>query len=155
MAEVASKDEGLFPLQCCQQPLSTDVVLSYLPGPLRTSFSSACAEAATPPDCRIYCPNKRCSTFIGRRPSSDSTTLSCPECSTDICSRCKTKAHPNESCDDNESRGVRALAKEKGWKTCPKCKMIVEREDGCSHMTCRCRQNFCYGCGEKWRACRC
>lgn len=155
MAEVANNNEDLFPLQCCQKQLPMDVFLSFLPGPLRITFSSKCAEAATPPDVRVYCPNKRCSNFIGRRLSSTPCTMSCPECGAEVCSHCKRNAHPAESCDDIESREVHSLAKEKGWQLCPKCKMIVERVAGCAHMLCRCRQNFCYICGQKWGLCTC
>lgn len=155
MAEVANDNEGLFPLKCCQQQLPVDTFLSFLPGPLRTRFSFKCAEAATPPNFRIYCPNKTCLNFIGRSHASTPYVVSCPECSTDVCSGCKNRAHPRESCDDNLGREVRSLAKEKGWKTCPKCKTIVERSSGCSHMQCRCRQEFCYTCGGKWGYCPC
>ena len=155
MAEVANNNEELFPLQCCQQQLPMDIFLSFLPSPLRTTFSSKCAEAATPPDCRIYCPDERCSSFIGRRPSSAPCKMSCSECSADVCSKCKKRAHLPESCDENEGRGVRTLATKHGWKSCPKCKMIVERSSGCSHMICRCREEFCYNCGGKWAHCTC
>lgn len=155
MAEVASRNEELFPLQCCQQQLPMDTFLSFLPGPLRTTFSSKCAEAATPPNFRVYCPNKTCSHFIGRSPASTPYVMSCPGCSMEVCSGCKNRAHPGESCDDSLSREVRSLAKQNGWKTCPGCKMIVERSYGCTHMSCRCRQEFCYNCGAKWRQCAC
>lgn len=155
MAEVANNDEGLFPLRCCQQKLPMDIFLSFLPGPLRTTFSFKCAEAATPPTFRVYCPNKTCSNFIGRSPASTPCVVSCPECSTDVCSGCKSHAHPGESCDDNESRDVRALAIQKGWKTCPNCKIIVARISGCARMVCRCHQDFCYTCGKEWNQCKC
>ena len=35
-------------------------------------------------------------------------------------------------------------------QSCPGCNMLVERSSGCDHMTCRCRQEFCFGCGEPW-----
>ena len=39
-------------------------------------------------------------------------------------------------------------AKEAKFKQCPKCKFWVERSRGCSHMTCRCGEKFCYKCGK-------
>ncbi|KAG0003099.1 hypothetical protein BGZ79_001697 [Entomortierella chlamydospora] len=42
-----------------------------------------------------------------------------------------------------------------GWKLCSRCGAVVERAWGCVHITCICRYEFCYTCGEKWRTCRC
>ncbi|KAF8125987.1 hypothetical protein EV363DRAFT_1225087 [Boletus edulis] len=155
MAEVANKNEDLFPLQCCQQQLPVDTFLSFLSGPLLVSFSAKCAEAATPPNLRVYCANKTCAKFIGRSLTATPCVMSCPDCRTKVCSGCKSRAHPRQSCDEREYSEVQALAKANGWKTCPKCKMIVERSAGCAHMTCRCRQGFCYKCGAKWGRCIC
>ena len=36
-----------------------------------------------------------------------------------------------------------------GAKQCPNCKALIERNEGCDHMTCRnCKCNFCYICGQ-------
>lgn len=45
---------------------------------------------------------------------------------------------------------LRELAKEKEWQTCSKCRRIVERIDGCLHMTCLCGFEFCYRCGAEY-----
>ncbi|KAF9242080.1 hypothetical protein BU15DRAFT_44415, partial [Melanogaster broomeanus] len=158
MAEVANRDEGiLIPLQCCHKQLPLNIFLSFLPGTLRTSFSAKCAESSTPPPLRIYCPNKRCLTFIGRSPGGATPSeMSCPECNTVTCSGCGTPPHPQENCKENElTREVRAFANSKGWQTCPGCQAIVELKDGCWHMVCRCSAQFCYGCGAKWKTCKC
>ncbi|PWA93060.1 Zinc finger, C3HC4 RING-type [Artemisia annua] len=42
-----------------------------------------------------------------------------------------------------------ALAKKNNWKKCPKCKFFVEKTDGCRHIRCRCKYDFCYTCGGK------
>lgn len=33
-------------------------------------------------------------------------------------------------------------------QSCPGCYTIVQRTEGCSHMTCSCGRHFCYYCGE-------
>ena len=33
---------------------------------------------------------------------------------------------------------------------CPHCATLVERSDGCRHMTCQCRGQFCFICGGEW-----
>jgi len=35
-------------------------------------------------------------------------------------------------------------------KNCPKCKVIIDRDYGCSHISCRCGYEFCWNCRKKW-----
>ena len=35
------------------------------------------------------------------------------------------------------------------------CHFWVERQSGCSHMTCRCGYEFCYKCGDAYDECEC
>ncbi|KAF9776201.1 hypothetical protein IL306_005649 [Fusarium sp. DS 682] len=39
-----------------------------------------------------------------------------------------------------------------GWKRCYKCQNLVPLEEGSTHMTCRCKVQFCYTCGGVWDA---
>lgn len=32
-------------------------------------------------------------------------------------------------------------------QVCPTCAVLVRREGGCTHIVCRCSQDFCFGCG--------
>merc|ERR1712151_1026974 len=32
-------------------------------------------------------------------------------------------------------------------QVCPRCFVLARREDGCSHLVCRCSCDFCFGCG--------
>lgn len=41
------------------------------------------------------------------------------------------------------------------YKQCPNCKFWVSKNEGCDHMTCRCKYEFCYKCGGKYKACEC
>ena len=52
-------------------------------------------------------------------------------------------------------KNVEMWKKEVGAMRCPNCKFIVEKTDGCDHMTCRCRYEFCYVCGGKYMKCKC
>ncbi|KAF9392473.1 hypothetical protein CPB97_001116 [Podila verticillata] len=47
------------------------------------------------------------------------------------------------------------LISEKGWKVCFRCGAVVERMSGCVHITCMCRNEFCYTCLKPWRTCSC
>ncbi|KAF5672339.1 hypothetical protein FDENT_10596 [Fusarium denticulatum] len=39
-----------------------------------------------------------------------------------------------------------------GWKRCYKCQNLVPLEEASTHMTCRCKAQFCYTCGGVWDA---
>ncbi|KAF4433808.1 ariadne-2 [Fusarium acutatum] len=39
-----------------------------------------------------------------------------------------------------------------GWKRCYKCQNLVPLEEASTHMTCRCKAQFCYTCGAVWDA---
>ena len=41
-----------------------------------------------------------------------------------------------------------AVRKMRNVRRCPHCKVVIERDGGCDHMTCRqCKCNFCLVCG--------
>lgn len=52
----------------------------------------------------------------------------------------------NNSFDKNDQDFIKFVQGAK-YKQCPRCKFWVERNDGCSTMTCKCGQEFCYDCG--------
>lgn len=47
------------------------------------------------------------------------------------------------------------LVKGAKYKQCPNCRFWVEKNEGCDHMTCRCKYEFCYVCGGKYGQCAC
>ncbi|RYP64839.1 hypothetical protein DL769_006514 [Monosporascus sp. CRB-8-3] len=42
------------------------------------------------------------------------------------------------------------MGERSGWRRCYKCRTLVELTQGCTHMTCRCKAQFCYICGARW-----
>ncbi|THU89643.1 hypothetical protein K435DRAFT_728949 [Dendrothele bispora CBS 962.96] len=167
------KDDSSFPPQCCRQPfplglesnqasssrfppLTSPSVSSILPNPeLIRGLKARVHELSVPSKDRLYCPNPRCSVFLGSLnvPWTEARPVPvlCCLCGANACLRCKWAAHPGSECppspDEMAESQVRKLAKEKKWQTCPQCKETVERTMGCSHMVCRCNAHFCYGCG--------
>jgi len=157
LVEAFTRDESLFPLRCCQDPIPVAEVLPTLPLALRSLFERKNAEFSILTRDRIYCSNLNCSMFLG---SSEGRlfrfAIHCSQCFASTCPRCKESAHAGEGCGVSKSdEALQALAKNEGWQTCPGCNAVVELNHGCYHITCRCRAQFCYLCAERWKTCDC
>lgn len=155
LVEAFVRDESLFPLRCCQDPISIDEVLPNLTLELRILFQRKHAEFSILPKNRVYCSIFTCSTFLGS--SEDFVSkIGCPSCLVDTCPQCKELAHPGEGCEVKASlKALQELAKNQKWQTCPGCHALVELSMGCYHMTCRCSTQFCYLCAAPWKTCTC
>merc|ERR1719361_607435 len=88
------------------------------------------------------------------------------QCRADLCSRCGVLYHLNKSCEEYaaEMRAKTSGADEefakltrlKKWCKCPNCGLVIERTEGCYHMThhgcpgggVERTTDFCYFCGE-------
>ncbi|TVY84786.1 putative E3 ubiquitin-protein ligase ariadne-2 [Lachnellula suecica] len=102
----------------------------------------------------IYCSSPSCHLFI---PPSQihGPIASCSNkyCKTKTCVACKKKQHKGVCAEDKEGQAVKQLGKKKGWKLCPSCSMLIERTEGCLHMTCRCDAEWCFACLRDWDVC--
>ncbi|CAD8095160.1 unnamed protein product [Paramecium sonneborni] len=114
-----------------------------------------------------WCPTPDCQyVFI----AGDNSQLNCPVCKKSYCLQCKIEYHNGFSCKEYQDKKKMEsnLKKEKflddkffsfikgsKFKQCPKCKMWVEKSEGCNHMTCRCKFQFCYVCGGVYEKCEC
>lgn len=65
---------------------------------------------------------------------------------------CKREAHGfGKDCpEDRELEQVLKMGERSGWRRCYKCRTLVELAQGCTHVTCRCKAQFCYVCGGIW-----
>ncbi|GAB5372827.1 hypothetical protein AAMO2058_001697900 [Amorphochlora amoebiformis] len=75
--------------------------------------------------------------------------VTCPVCSTEFCRICKGSGHPDDvPCQDPQvAASLQGYAQDKKCQKCGSCGMLVEKNKGCNHMTCRCGNHFCYLCG--------
>nr|GMD33689.1 E3 ubiquitin-protein ligase RNF144A [Ipomoea batatas]GMD33699.1 E3 ubiquitin-protein ligase RNF144A [Ipomoea batatas]GMD37139.1 E3 ubiquitin-protein ligase RNF144A [Ipomoea batatas] len=106
------------------------------------------------------CPYKDCSAMMVDDGSETVTVSECPSCRRLFCAQCKVTWHAGIDCREFQllnvdERGredvmLMELAKNKQWRRCPRCRFYVEKKDGCLHISCRCGQEFCYGCGTKY-----
>ncbi|KAF4628533.1 hypothetical protein G7Y89_g9623 [Cudoniella acicularis] len=120
--------------KCCgiQVPI---INLSRNPSnPFLESYNTLVMELSTKNP--VYCASVFCGKFI---PSSNiqGRTATCPvaTCRQRTCVACKKMRHKGVCADDKESIQVQEMGKKLGWKNCPKCSHLVERIEGCLHMT--------------------
>ena len=110
---------------------------------------------------RLYCPTRNCGIWIPPKLIRRSTTHdrkygTCPRCTTKVCFKCNNRWHKSSPCSsDAATLAFIATAKDKGWQPCYNCHAMVELDQGCNHMTCRCTAEFCMLCGVKWKGCEC
>jgi hypothetical protein len=138
------------PFKCCGTTVPNSSTSHFLPAPLLSTYTTLFLELSTPNP--KYCSNHRCSLFIP--PTSIAGPLAiCPSCSTRTCALCSQAEHAGVCRQDFAGQKVLELAGKKGWKSCPNCKAVLERTEGCLHMTCRCGAEWCYSCLGDWRKC--
>ncbi|KAK5087431.1 hypothetical protein LTR70_007741 [Exophiala xenobiotica] len=54
------------------------------------------------------------------------------------------------TCPDRIERMDKDLFTKRGWKSCPSCREMIEKSNGCDHMQCDCGHEFCYQCGRSY-----
>ncbi|XP_037491090.1 probable E3 ubiquitin-protein ligase RNF144A-A isoform X2 [Jatropha curcas] len=115
---------------------------------------------------KFYCPFKDCSALLVNDSDCEGGEAiresECPFCHRLFCAQCYVPWHSGVECEEfqrlnEDERGredlmVMELARAQKWSRCPHCKFYVERTEGCPHITCRCKFEFCYGCGSQWTA---
>ncbi|KAL2183236.1 hypothetical protein L209DRAFT_695355 [Thermothelomyces heterothallicus CBS 203.75] len=155
MVEQSMLDESKMPPRCCTQPIPSAIIKTVLPREKQQLFLKALVRYSTPWEARIFCPNTSCGEFIppASRPDTKHPfeTL-CRSCQTRVCTMCGRSAHqPGQDCPgDKESDAVLRMGERSGWRRCYKCRSLVELAQGCTHITCRCKAQFCYICGAVW-----
>lgn len=155
MVNQATTDETKMPPRCCTQPVPSPIIRSVLSREDQADFLKAVLEFSTPWEKRVFCSNPECGEFIPPRSHVDPKhplEVVCRKCRTRICLTCKGGAHPlGKDCpEDWELDTVLKMGEKSGWRRCYKCRTLVELTQGCTHMTCRCRAQFCYICGAVW-----
>eukprot|EP00884_Botryococcus_braunii_P011603 jgi/Botrbrau1/20443/Bobra.145_2s0008.2 len=169
LAEAASKDSSLLPLSLNGEAIDqglADLVLVNQPATLQ-SFRERLEEKTAAN--KMYCMRPKCSKLINldKIGPASGAQITCPGCGDLLCGHCRSQWHTGYTCrqyqalPDHEkvSEEDRATAEilrhAEGFQQCSRCKMMVELEQGCFHMTCRCGHEFCYRCAVTWKQCEC
>jgi hypothetical protein len=132
----AVHDDSMWPPQCCKAEMTIEDVEHLLREDLVPSVKARQVEMSVPIPNRTYCVS--CSEFIPLERIHERSAL-CYKCWDSTCSDCKAIAHvgdcQNKLEQDKDIKVLEALAEQEGWKKCSTCKMIVEDNTGCNHMT--------------------
>ncbi|XP_074645035.1 uncharacterized protein LOC141901597 [Tubulanus polymorphus] len=120
-------------------------------GPFRKLLEAAISSFVSKNAAKFhYCLTPNCRMIY--RLSDDGEKFTCPLCNRDICTTCNEQYHAGLTCGQYKSAradGVEQwmLGDSKNRKICPKCGIVIEKNDGCNHMTCRnCKAHFCWLC---------
>ncbi|KAG6138125.1 hypothetical protein E4U28_004300 [Claviceps purpurea] len=148
----AINDESLFPPRCCQEPIPLDLIKPFLSATLLGAYEAKKLEHETPD--KTYCHVRTCSAFVPPAFVKDDVAT-CVKCQSKTCTMCKGEMHTNDCPADTLTADFLQVATEKGWQRCYSCRRMVGLDTGCNHITCRCKAEFCYVCGLKWKQCSC
>ena len=152
-------DSVPFPLQClgdqghCRHAFGIAELEQALPSTafenlLKSSFDSFIRKN---PDKLRFCPTADCPRIY--RVSVDAADSTCSACHLSICTLCGAPSHEGLTCLEHKEWSAAGILDYQKWmednrfKPCPKCKIGIEKSEGCNHMTCRgCSTNFCWIC---------
>lgn len=136
MFTAALASETSWPLRCCNRPVPADNprVRGFVGAELLERYQVRKAEMETKD--RTYCHEAPCSRFIPPA-NIEKDIATCPGCGSRSCAVCKGAAHEGRQCPppDGDLKKLMALAERRGWRRCAECRRMIERTDGCSHIS--------------------
>jgi len=138
------------PFKCCNHTIPVAIASRWLSNSFVSSYALMILEQSTKN--AVYCSNRSCHKFIPPQHVHGPLGI-CPACRHKTCSACGNAEHAGVCPEDKDGMAVKKLAAKQGWKECPGCGQIVHRTEGCLHMTCRCRHQWCYNCLRDWGVC--
>jgi len=150
--KIKTKDGDVLKVSCidpkCDRMIEEDEILSFLVDEeLRAKFKRFRENklAMLNPNVRFCCKPNCDGTMVG---SQLKRKLTCPLCGTAVCFNCNQPWHGLfVGCNQNVDIGYAKWALNKDVNKCPKCRMAIEKIDGCNHMTCSsCSYEFCWIC---------
>uniref|UniRef100_A0A914WKQ1 RBR-type E3 ubiquitin transferase n=1 Tax=Plectus sambesii TaxID=2011161 RepID=A0A914WKQ1_9BILA len=159
---------GHAPIQCpdasCNVPVPLSMLMSMMPVKHFVIYKKMLLERYSLEHSKgkiTQCPG--CNNAIIIIASSAFGTLSCSHCNIAWCQMCQMPVHWPLNCEQAALYNDR-FEKQNGLerffamratgptetsvevKQCPRCLALMEKGDGCDHMTCRCGMMFCWRC---------
>lgn len=153
----ALQSEDNWPPKCCASPIDHNICLKNTPRSLASVYKQKRQEYSVPINERYYCPKPDCGLFVPtdridapfRRARCKAKHVTCMDC--------LAPAHADATqCPNNlDMELVQRMARQHGWRRCPRCLTMIEHKTACRHIRCRCGTEFCYVCGSRWWTCGC
>ena len=149
-------ENKMFPLKCLGNDAACTecIPLGLSRRLLSAADFSAVIEAAfwvyahSRPDEFHHCPTPDCTQVYRSAPPN--AVLQCPSCLVRICPTCHIEYHDGMTCEERdvaEDKLFKEWTSNNDVKSCPGCKVPIERSEGCNHMTCtRCQTHICWEC---------
>lgn len=132
LVDASLHDESLFPPRCCLAPVPIGDKPEFLAAQLVRELEAKQEEYSTPN--RTYCHRQYCSKFIPAR-AIRGTVGTCIRCEMQTCINCNSAMHDNGCSENLAEQEVLRVAEDNEWKRCGWCQAVVEREDGCNHIS--------------------
>ncbi|XP_050210057.1 ATP-dependent RNA helicase DEAH11, chloroplastic-like [Mercurialis annua] len=160
--ESAMRGRDGFPIRCTYKGCGMHILLadlkSLLPGDKLDDLfrASVWAFVASSGGKYRFCPSPDCPSVYR---VIDTGTLGglfrCGACYAETCTRCHLEYHPYVSCEqykmfkDDPDLSLKDWRKGKDHvKSCPVCRYVIEKIDGCNHIECKCGKHVCWVCLE-------
>ena len=107
------------------------------------------------------CPTPGCNFVFNW--TKENSRFKCPICAKVYCLLCKKEFHEGITCQEYKTltdpkdldNAFNRVAERGGFMLCPNCQAMVEKVDGCDHISCVCGTDFCYHCGFLLENCEC
>lgn len=158
--------ESKFPLQCPYRSCSQEVSILDLKERLSQEMVAKFEEFSFKHFVGLNkkelfcCPSTDCK-YVFQFACEEEFT--CPVCGKHYCLKCQVEFHEGMTCEQyrkvnsplSEDSQFLLMAQGSRFKQCPNCKFWVEKAQGCDHMVCRCKFEFCYQCGGVYGSCPC
>ncbi|KAG9548203.1 hypothetical protein KCU79_g15040, partial [Aureobasidium melanogenum] len=130
------------------------LALGILPEAESRRLKSKLEELEMDPRERFYCANRDCGEFIPPVSQGNDSPAGCGKCGQSTCKLCRALDHEGDCAGPTkEDEQAFALIEKEHYQKCSQCCRVVERTQGCPHMTCYCGHEFCYHCGRDILAC--
>ncbi|KAK6489101.1 putative E3 ubiquitin-protein ligase RNF217 isoform X1 [Huso huso] len=156
------------PIPECSAHLEESMVVAHLPNEEVVKYKyflelSRVGSSTKPcPQCKHFTTIKKTGNVESPSKAENKYKILCEVCQLVWCFKCHSPWHEGLNCRDYKKgdKLLRHWASEiehgqRNAQKCPRCKIHIQRTEGCDHMTCsQCNTNFCYRCGERYRQLR-
>ena len=131
----------------CKETISEDFILSHIKEDqtLVDKYKKFKLRAEIiKDDNKKPCPHPDCESYLEK--SRNTKYVKC-KLGHEYCFECLKPPHGKTSCEDNIDKQFLKWKKHRRIKRCPKCKIFIEKNEGCNHMTCKsCKYEWCWLC---------